>query len=169
MDFKLTIYKDGPCGDLNIIPRKRPCTPFLHIHPYQVEKFTVLQGQFAYQYGDKIYSCDVHTCPRPIIIPPLIPHTFWMSDNKEDVIFIVRVEPAYKDRGMRAEALENIVGAQRDKCMNIWQAFVFLDNIETYPIFIPLFVSKLMGRILSFIGQLLGYKLEYEEYTTKVY
>ncbi|CAF3341738.1 unnamed protein product [Rotaria sp. Silwood1] len=165
--FKHTVYSQGICGNLQILPTKRSCTPFLHIHPYQTEIFTILQGHFSYQYGDEIYSCDIHTCPSPIIIHPNIPHTFWMNDNKEDLILIVRIEPTYKDRGLSAKSFENIVGVVRDKYMTIWQAFVFVDNIETYPIFLPLPFVKIIIKIDSLIEQLLGYQTEYEEYTTK--
>ncbi|CAF4748502.1 unnamed protein product [Rotaria sp. Silwood1] len=165
--FKHTVYSQGICGNLQILPTKRSCTPFLHIHPYQTEIFTILQGHFSYQYGDEIYSCDIHTCPSPIIIHPNIPHTFWMNDNKEDLILIVRIEPTYKDRGLSAKSFENIVGVVRDKYMTIWQAFVFVDNIETYPIFLPFPFVKIIIKIGSLIEQLLGYQTEYEEYTTK--
>lgn len=90
-----------------------------------------------------------------------------MSDNKEDLILIVRIEPIYKDHGLRTESFENIVGVHRDKHMSIWQALLFIDNIETYPIFLPLFLTKLIFKFGSLIGQLLGYQIEYEEYTTK--
>ncbi|CAF3364051.1 unnamed protein product [Rotaria sp. Silwood1] len=167
LEFKHTVYSQGICGNLQIPPKKRSCTPFLHIHPYQTEIFTILQGHFSYQYGDEIYSCDIHTCPSPIIIHPNIPHTFWMNDNKEDLILIVRIEPTYKDRGLSAKSFENIVGVVRDKYMTIWQAFVFVDNIETYPIFLPFPFVKIIIKIGSLIEQLLGYQTEYEEYTTK--
>ncbi|CAF1177934.1 unnamed protein product [Adineta steineri] len=166
LEFKHTVYKQGLCGNLEIPPLKRPCTPYVHIHPYQIEKFILLQGQLSYQLGDKIYSCNIHTCPSPIIIPPLVPHTFWMNDNKEDLILIVRIEPTYKTHGLRAESFENIVGTRRDEYMNIWQAFVFIDNIESYPVALPLFITKLLIKTGSLIGQLLGYRIEYEEYTT---
>jgi hypothetical protein len=150
-----------------IPPKNRPCTPFLHIHPYQIEKFLLLQGQLSYQFGDNIYSCDISTCPSPIVIPPLVPHTFWMNDNKEDLILIVHIEPMYKDHGLRASSYENIAGVRRDKYMNIWQAFVFIDDIESYPIFLPLSFVKFLFKIGSLFGRLLGYQREYEEYTTK--
>jgi hypothetical protein len=139
------------------------------MHPYQTEKFILLQGHLSYQLGDKIYSCNIHTCPSPIVISPLIPHTFWMNDDTEDLILIVRVEPIYKDHGLRSASFENIAGVRRDKHMTIWQAFVFLDNIETYPTFLPLFFVKFIFKIGSLMGQLLGYQSEYEEYTTKFF
>ncbi|CAF4707465.1 unnamed protein product [Rotaria sp. Silwood1] len=137
-------------------PTNKRTPPKMHIYSH-----------FSYQYGDEIYSCDIHTCPSPIIIHPNIPHTFWMNDNKEDLILIVRIEPTYKDRGLSAKSFENIVGVVRDKYMTIWQAFVFVDNIETYPIFLPLPFVKIIIKIDSLIEQLLGYQTEYEEYTTK--
>jgi hypothetical protein len=147
---------------------KRPCTPYVHIHPYQIEKFTLLQGQLSYRLGDEIYSCNIHTCPSPIVVFPCVSHSFWMNDNKEDLIFTVRVEPIYKGHGVRSETFENIAGIRRDKYMNLWQALVLIDDIESYPIFLPLSFVKLLIRIGSLIGQLLGYQNEYEEYTTKL-
>ncbi|CAF4404493.1 unnamed protein product, partial [Adineta steineri] len=49
LEFKHTVYKQGLCGNLEIPPLKRPCTPYIHIHPYQIEKFILLQGQLSYQ------------------------------------------------------------------------------------------------------------------------
>ncbi|CAF1311450.1 unnamed protein product [Adineta ricciae] len=166
-EFKHTVYKHGLCGNLNIPPLKRPCTPYVHVHPYQMETFVLLQGHLSYRLDTKNYSCDVHTCPVPIVIRPLVSHTFWMNDNKEDLVLIVRIEPAYRTRGLRAESFENIVGSRRDNALNIWQAFVFIENIETYPVFLPLFFSKLFIKTGSFIGHLLGYQTEYDEYTTR--
>lgn len=146
---------------------KRPCTPYLHIHPYQTEKLLLLQGQLSYQLNEKVYSCNINTCPKPIVIPPNTLHTFWMNDNKEDLIFLVRVEPIYKDHGLSSASFENIAGARRDKYMTLWQALVFIDHIESYPTFLPLIFLKFLFKLGSFIGQILGYQNEYEEYTTK--
>jgi hypothetical protein len=145
---------------------QRICTPTLHIHLNQIEMFTLLQGQLGYQLGDKVYSCDIHTCPQPLIIPPLLPHTFWMDDNKEDLIVFVRVEPFDKYSGIRQEFFENLAGAFRDQYISIWQMFVLLKNAQTYPASLPLPLTKVMVKIGALIGQLLGYKIEYEEYTT---
>ncbi|UJR27632.1 hypothetical protein I4U23_008913 [Adineta vaga] len=166
-EFKHIVYKYGLCGNLQTPPLKRPCTPYLHVHPYQNEQFILLQGQLSYHLGATIHSCDIHTCPSPIIIPPLVPHTFWMNDNQEDLILTIRIEPAYRTYGLRAESFENIVGAHRDNVLNLWQAFVFIENIDTYPVFLPLFFSKLFIKTGSLIGHLLGYQVEYDEYTTR--
>jgi hypothetical protein len=148
---------------------KRLCTPYLHIHPYQIEKFFLLQGQLSYQLGEKLYSCDIHTCPSPIVVLPFVPHTFYMTDNQEDLILIVHNEPVYKDHGLRISSYENIAGVRRDKYMTLWQALVFIDDIESYPIRLPLFWTKLIIKFGALIGQLLGYQTEYEEYTTKFF
>ncbi len=145
---------------------QRPCTPILHMHLHQTEVFTLLQGQLAYQLDDKVYSCDIHTCPRPLIVPPRVPHTFWMHDNKEDLIVVVRLEPANKYNGLRQGFFENFAGTFRDGHFSIWQIFVIFENAQTYPATLPLPLLKIMFRIGSFIGQLLGYQTEYEEYTT---
>jgi hypothetical protein len=123
----------------------------------------------SYQLGNKLYSCDIHTCPSPIVFPALTPHTFWMYDNQEDLILIIHIEPIYKDHGLRAASFENVAGARRDQHMTLWQALVFLDNMATYPIILPLSVIKFIAKIGSLIGQLLGYQKEYDEYTTKFF
>ena len=91
-----------------------------------------------------------------------------MGDNKEDLIFIVRTEPVFKDHGLRPSSYENIAGVRRDHYMNLWQAFVLINNIETYPVVLPLSLTKWIFQIGSLLGRLLGYQIEYEEYTTRI-
>lgn len=168
LEFKHTVYKDGSCGDLQIPPLKRLCTPYLHVHPHQKESFTLLQGQLGYQLGDRINSCDIRTCPSPIVVQPLVVHSFWMTDDREDLILTVRIEPTYEDHGLSASAFENIVGVRRDNLMSLWQALLFIDYIETYPVSLPLSWTKWIVRCGSWIGYLLGYQMKYDEYTTRV-
>ncbi|CAF1021611.1 unnamed protein product [Adineta ricciae] len=165
-EFENTLYAHGLCGDLEVAPLSRPCTPPLHIHLRQIEYFTLLQGQLGYQLGDEIISCDVHTCPKPLIIQPGVPHTFWMNDNKEDLTVLIRVEPANRYNGLRRAFFENFGGVIRDESVSIWQIFVLFDNAETYLTTLPLSIMKIITRIGALIGQLLGFKHEYEEYTT---
>jgi hypothetical protein len=113
-----------------------------------------------------VYSCDIQTCPRPIIIPPLVPHTFWMNDNKEDLIVRLRVEPSNKYSGVRQRFFENFAGIIRDQHRSIFQIFLLFENAETYPASLPLPLAKTMVKIGAIIGQRRGYKTEYEEYTT---
>jgi hypothetical protein len=67
---------------------------------------------------------------------------------------------------LRIESFENIIGVRRDKHMSLWQVLVFVDNIQTYPTFLPLPLMRTVIKIASLIGQLLGYQINYEEYTT---
>lgn len=124
------------------------------------------QGDFGYQLGEKTYSCNIRTCPPAIIVEPMTPHTFWMTDNREDLIITVRIEPTFENVGLSRKSFENIVGTQRDNYMSIWQALVFVDNIQTYPIGLPLFLTRFLIRLGAFIGYLLGYQAEYDAYTT---
>jgi hypothetical protein len=66
----------------------------------------------------------------------------------------------------RQEFFENYGGAFRDQLLSIWQIFVLFENAQTYPASLPLPLTKAMFKIGSLIGQLLGFKVEYEEYTT---
>ncbi|CAF3126256.1 unnamed protein product [Rotaria sp. Silwood2] len=160
------IYANGLCGNLQVPAMQRSCTPPLHIHLEQTELFTLLQGHLAYQLGNKVYSCDTHTCPRPLIVPPLLPHTFWMDDNKEDLIVRIRLEPANRYSGLRQGFFENFAGIFRDQHISMWQIFVLFENAQVYPASLPLPIMKIMVKTGALIGQLLGYKIEYEEYTT---
>jgi hypothetical protein len=165
-EFENIIYANGLCGNLQVPPMERSCTPTLHVHLNQTEFFTLLQGQLAYQLDDQVYSCNIRTCPRPLIVPPLRPHTFWMNDNKEDLIVRIQLEPANKHSGLRQGFFENLAGVSRDQYASIWQVFLLLENAQTYPASLPVSLTKIMVKIGALIGQLLGYKIEYEEYTT---
>ena len=165
-EFEVTLYAHGLCGDLQVSPAQRSCTPPPHLHLYQTELFTVLRGQIRYQLGDKINSCDIRTCPRPLVIPPLTPHTFWMDDDKEDLVIRIRAEPCNMYNGACQKFFENYVGIFRDQHTSIWQIFVLFDYAQTYQTSLPLPLSKIIVKTGALIGQLLGYKVEYEEYTT---
>jgi mannose-6-phosphate isomerase-like protein (cupin superfamily) len=165
-EFQLVIYAHGLCGDTRKPHLQRPCTPPLHVHLDQTEFFTVRKGRIGYQIGDQIQSCDVNTCPSPIVVPSNVPHTFWLDDNKEDLEVIIRLEPIMKNRGMREAFFENWAGVSRDQHTSIFQLFLLLNNARTYPALSPLILSKILVKTVSLIGQLLGYQTEYEEYTT---
>lgn len=165
-EFDNIIYANGVCGDLKIPPMQRICTPPLHVHLVQTELFTLIQGDLGYQMGDKVYSCNIHTCPKPLIIPPHLPHTIWMNDNKEDLIVRVRLEPANKYNGLRQGFFENYGGVTRDQHASMWQIFVLFENAQTYPASLSLPYMKTIFKIGALMGHLLGYKIEYAEYTT---
>lgn len=90
-----------------------------------------------------------------------------MDDNKEDLVLFVRVDPIFNGRGLSAAAFENVAGTRRDDLMNLWQALLFIDRIETYPSALPLFFSQVLTKIGSMIASILGYHSEYDEYTTR--
>jgi hypothetical protein len=91
-----------------------------------------------------------------------------MHDNKEDLILIIRAEPSNKYTGIRQGFFENYAGVFRDQHVSIWQIFVLFENAQTYSAALPLPLMKIIVKIGSLIGHLLGYKVEYEEYTTIV-
>lgn len=164
--FKDIVYAQGLCGNLGVPPSERPCTPPLHIHLNQTERFIVLQGQIGYQLGDEIYSCNVETCPRPLVIPPGLKHTFWMDDNKEDLIVRIELEPTDPDYGIRRAFFENFGGLNRDDQVDIFQIFVLFDQAQVYPGAIPLPLAQILFKLGAYLGRALGYKSHYDEYTT---
>ena len=152
---------------MTVKPLKRVCTPYLHYHLEQTETFVLVQGRLGYLLGDEKNSCDVRSCPSTIIIAPWTTHTFWMDDNFEDLVIDVRVEPIFQDRGLTAELFENIAGVRRDKYMSIWQMFLFMDRIDSYPNSIPFTLFKILTKSGAIIAKILGYRSEYDEYTTR--
>lgn len=166
LEIEDILYADGLCGNLQVPPKERPCTPPLHLHLHQTEIFTVVKGHLGYQLGDEVYTCDAQTCPKPLVVPPGVSHTFWMADNKEDLVVRILVEKLTPYSGMRRAFFENFVGVFRDQQASILQIFVFFDDAYTYPASLPLPLARTIVKIGAWIGRLLGYQREYEEYTT---
>ena len=133
---------------------------------FALHLFTVIKGHLGYQLGDQVYTCDVHTCPKPLIVSSRVPHTFWMADNNEDLVVRVLVEKLTATSGMRRAFFENFFGVFRDQQASILQIFVLFDDAYTYPASLPLPLAKILVRIGAVIGRLFGYEREYEEYTT---
>jgi hypothetical protein len=91
-----------------------------------------------------------------------------MHNNKEDLIVRVHLEPSNKYSGLRQGFFENFAGVFRDQHASIWQIFLLFENAQTYPASLPLPLAKIIVKKGALIGQLLGYKIEYDEYTTIV-
>ena len=61
-----------------------------HVHPYQTERFEVLEGTLGLRVGEQellAWSGDV------AVVPPRTPHRFWNAGSK-DARFLVEIRPA---------------------------------------------------------------------------
>jgi len=101
-----------------------------------------------------------------LIIPPGVKHSFWMSDNKEDLILMVQLEPIDSYYGVRRAFFENFGGVVRDRRDDIFQIFVIFDQAQVYPAVMPIPLARIVFKLGAFIGRILGYQSEYDEYTT---
>jgi hypothetical protein len=91
-----------------------------------------------------------------------------MNDNKEDLILITRFEPSNKHSDVQQGFFENLAGLLCDQYASIWQLSLLFENAQIYPASLPLPLTKIILKTGALVGQLLGYKVEYEEYTTIV-
>ena len=142
-DFQLILYTHMVYA---VIHARHLCNGHVHrLYTYILIKQSLsLSGKVesAIKMVTRFKSCDVNTCPSPIIVPPHVPHTFWLDDNKEDLVVIIRLEPIMKNCGMREAFFENWAGVSRDQQTSIFQLFLLLDNARTYPALSPLILSK---------------------------
>ena len=95
-----------------------------------------------------------------------MPHTLWMDDNREDLIILIRVYLSNNFGGVQRGFFENYAGILRDQHTSIWQMLLLFENAQAYPVSLPLSLAKIMVKTGAFIGQLLGYRAQYEAYTT---
>ncbi|CAF0922586.1 unnamed protein product [Didymodactylos carnosus] len=105
---------DGPCGNsrTNLHPLKRPCTPPVHYHLKQDERFDVEKGTLGYMLDGTNGTVQAN---EHLLIPKGSCHTFWSAGDDDLIVNIT----LYNDRGMipgrSADSyFENINGIRRD-------------------------------------------------------
>src|SRR5215207_2127098 len=63
-----------------------------HVHPYQTERFEVLEGVLGLRIGED----ELVAGPRDVaVVPPRTPHRFWNA-GEQDARFLCEVRPALK-------------------------------------------------------------------------
>ncbi|CAF1595487.1 unnamed protein product [Didymodactylos carnosus] len=166
--MEVLIRANGPCGEAQP-PSERICTPVPHIHVFQTETFTVLNGNMGYYLSSLTQPNYCNSSCSPLVVQPQIPHTFWMS-GEENLLVRVRLEPADRE-GSREQFFENLVGLYRDasaknKTPPLLALLVLLNHAEIYPATLPLSIGKLILKLGALLGRILGHQTSYEEYTT---
>jgi quercetin dioxygenase-like cupin family protein len=128
-----------------------------HIHPDQVERFTVHSGRVRVRLGREERDHGAH---ETVVIPPGTPHT-WTAIGDEQLHLTVRIEPAlnaerfFEDFFTLAEAGKtNRAGVPTPLRFAVLQAdnpgFLYLEKP-------PVRVQKAMIRMLAPLGRALGY------------
>jgi hypothetical protein len=165
--IKQTIMHDGPCGNslTSVHPLKRPCTPPVHYHLKQNERFDVKKGTLGYILNGTNGTREMN---EYLFIPKGVCHTFW-SAGKDDLIVDITL---YNDQGMipgrSADSyFENINGVRRDSPSFIATLQVQIGH-DIYRCDIPRLFNSMFSKTFQMIALALGYQIQYAEYTTPV-
>ncbi|CAF1132620.1 unnamed protein product [Adineta ricciae] len=165
--IKQTIKRDGPCGNLlsNAHPLKRPCTPPIHYHLKQDEKFDIKQGRLGYILNGMNGTKETN---ESLFIPKSACHTFWSAGDDDLVVYIT----LYNDHGMvpgrSADSyFENINGVRRDSPSLIATLQVQIGH-DIYRCDLPRLFNSMFSKLFQIVALALGYQIQYVEYTTPV-
>ena len=165
--IKQTIMHDGPCGNSpkSVHPLKRPCTPPVHYHLKQDERFDVEQGALGYILNDRNGTIGTH---GHLFIPKGACHTFWSAGHIDLVVNIT----LYNDDGMvpgrSADSyFENINGVRRDSPSLIATLQVQMGH-DIYRCDLPRLFNSAFSPIFRLVALAFGYPIQYREYTTPV-
>ncbi len=165
--IRQTIMHNGPCGNsaTSVDPLKRPCTPPVHYHLKQDERFDVEKGTMGYILNDMNGTIDTH---EHLFISKGSCHTFWSAGNDDLIVNIT----LYNDHGMipgrSADSyFENINGVRRDSPSLIATLQVQMGH-DIYRCDIPRLFTSIFSKVFQVIALALGYQIQYVEYTTPV-
>lgn len=165
--IRQTIMHDGPCGNspMSAHPLKRPCTPPVHYHLKQDEKFDVEKGTLGYILNEMNGTIEAH---GHLFIPKGSCHTFWSAGNEDLIVNIT----LYNDEGMipgrSADSyFENINGVRRDSPSLIATLQVQMGH-DIYRCDLPRLFNTMFSKVFQVIALALGYQIQYTEYTTPV-
>jgi mannose-6-phosphate isomerase-like protein (cupin superfamily) len=160
-----TIAQEVPCGNLpqNREALKRPCTPKPHYHRYQDERFDVEQGTMGYIIGEKegIVNTNDH-----LVIPKGVGHTFWNAGQKDLIVNITLYSSTDSANVYPADSyFENVNGVRRDSPHNIAELYIQFTH-GVYRADIP--YIELLEPVIRIVAPILGFKIQYPEYTTNL-
>jgi quercetin dioxygenase-like cupin family protein len=63
-----------------------------HVHPFQTERFDILEGIVGFRVGDDEITAEAG---ETAVVPPGTPHRFWNAGNRQ-ARFIMEVRPALR-------------------------------------------------------------------------
>ena len=163
--IRQTIKHDGPCGNspASAHPLKRPCTPPVHYHLKQDERFDVEKGTLGYILDDINGTIETHGY---LFILQGSCHTFWSAGNEDLIVNITLYNNAGMIPGRSADSyFENINGVRRDSPSLIATILVQMGH-DIYRCDIPRLFNSIFSQVFQVIAQGLGYQIQYVEYTT---
>ncbi|HEX6708840.1 MAG TPA: cupin domain-containing protein [Rubrobacter sp.] len=136
-----------------------------HTHRVQEESFEVISGKLGMRVGGQ----ELILGPgQRAIGPPKVPHAWWNPNSEERVRFVPAVRP-----GLDLETMfETLLGLMREgKTIgpipkNPLQAAVLVQEIASWVVLTPVEKALLAPvRALAFVGEILGYRARYPEYS----
>jgi quercetin dioxygenase-like cupin family protein len=136
-----------------------------HVHRDQEERFEVVSGKLGIRVGGRERILDPS---QKAVGPPGIPHAWWNPGDDEEVRFLVGIRP-----GLDVETLlETVLGLMRDgKAIgpiprNPLQLAVLAQEIGSWLVLTRVEKALLAPvAALAFVGELLGYRARYPEYS----
>ena len=165
--IKQTIVQDGPCGNspTSAHPLKRPCTPPVHYHLKQDERFDVEKGTLGYLLNDMNGTIETHGY---LFVPKGACHTFWSAGDTDLVVNITLHNDEGMIPGRSADSyFENINGVRRDSPSLIATLQVQIGH-DIYRCDMPRLFNSLFSQAFQIIALALGYPIQYSEYTTPI-
>ena len=131
----------------------------LHLHPFQEERFEVLQGTAGFKIGHN----SVQLGPgEKIVVPAGQPHTFWNAGQDEmQVIFEFR--PALPSTARFYEfyfGLARAGKARKNGLPSIWQIALQVDEFADHVRMVspPWWMQRVIFTLLKPVARLLGYR-----------
>jgi mannose-6-phosphate isomerase-like protein (cupin superfamily) len=135
----------------------------LHLHPFQEERFEVMQGTCGFQIGRK----QVQLGPgETIVVPAGQPHTFWNA-GPDEMRVIFKFRPALPSTERFYEfyfGLARAGKAGKDGLPSIWQMALQVDEFADHVRLArpPWWLQRLIFTLLRPLARLLGYqRLDY--------
>jgi quercetin dioxygenase-like cupin family protein len=136
-----------------------------HVHREQEERFEVVSGKLGVRVGGQE---ALLTPGQTGVGPPKVPHAWWNPSDDEEVRFLVGIRPGLDVETM----LETVLGLMRDgKTIgpvpkNPLQLAVLAQETGSWLVLTPVEKALLAPvAALAFIGELLGYRARYPEYS----
>ena len=133
--------------------------PVRHIHPSQEETFEIVKGVLRLECDGTIKELTVG---ESFTVPKGQPHQWWNSSSTEELEMLVTMTPALNWETQ----MEQVFGIMNSKGkLSFLQVMAFANEYEMYIAGPPLFIQKIMSKILYPVGRIKGLKKFYPEYS----
>jgi mannose-6-phosphate isomerase-like protein (cupin superfamily) len=160
--------EDSSGGELfqaELIMQPGPYVVRSHVHPFQEERFVVLEGRFGWRIGKE---SGVAEPGETLVCPVKVPHSQWNAGDGPMRIY-------YEHRPALTSAeifFETYFGLSRDGKlsrkgdMKLLQAAVLIQAVGDFirPASPPLFMQDALFAPLAALGRRLGYRARYPQY-----